>query len=500
MDSLNVGCRSSRSLRGWTVCIALVAPLRAWLPAMLIMGGVLSGLGTARTSLAQEPHDASTQASYLIESELVRFMLPDGAIAGSVVDAAGTTRTRIAREGEQWLLSLTVVDTRQPLLTGADMLKDLVDSRRAQLEGVGEVRIKPLGVLENPSGPFFAVGLEATLPGEGGTLRTTYGTMKLEASTFLLVQLDATGDGEIPDYDAFVAGIDISERMTERESLDESRQAGKRFLESIQSSTLGGVADVRPSVYRIYLPASSSESGQEEEVGYQRVTVREGQRGEMKRGLSRSAWRSNDEERGFVASVETRLLNSGAVIDSIELHFLSEDFETELLEIAAETEFNGTTSNSVTTLFRNGNRVTVQHEDTAAPAVRRDWNLGDRGGEGYYISRLLFLSLPKLIVETESVGGSAETEPLKFAFYAYDPTSRRLTTRTDAFSLSEDGVVVHTSRPTPESSPAVAELDSRGNVVRRVLASGVVFERTTPRELRDLWTMKGLPLRVDRNR
>lgn len=492
MYDLHMSNLSTRSLCVSTIlfilaCETFASPASRLLPAI-----------TPVAIASQQDEDESTRTPlYRVKPELISFALPPDAVAETTVLSSDITRVRIGREGEQWLLSITISDARDTTTSAADTLKSLVESRKAQLAQAATISITPLERMGTDTRPAFGATVRADVAdGSAVSLSTSYAVMKADATSMVIVQLDVAGDTQGPDLTAFVDSFDFSERETDQSSLNDARVNARNFLERIDPSILKEVLPLGPILYRIYSdPEETQDPAAQSEVGYQRITVRPGQRGEMKQGTPKSEWREEDEQPGYIALVETRLLSDRTAIDTRELHFLSEDGSIELTDITSVTGTGASALSSVTTLFRAGNRLTVQHEDSAAPASRRDWNLGDRGGQGFYIPRLQFLLLSRLI--THAGSDELQRGTADFAFYAYDPSSRRLTTRRDFFAYNSEGRITQRSTPTPESQAALSVLNTQGDVLTRSLPGGVYFELTEPRELRRLWQSKGLPIQTD---
>ncbi len=247
--------------------------------------------------------------------------------------------------------------------------------------------------------------------------------------------------------------------------------------------------------YRIYRPGAAGDSTQDAEVGFYRVTVREGRRGEVNPSREPARYTPSEQELGLLVLVDARYLANverGLIVDSQIRFWLNWD-RTEETWSAVATQRQGEAS-----------RTEGEHGVRTPPALgysklkiikngvqTRARNEFEYVVEEPYLSQAEVYLLGSLLPRDGSIVG-------EMAFRYHEASleeAEALPMRIDSWKPASDGTGnwVLQSRLLPDLPPITAVYDRNGRLIRRTKTDGTVTEPIEPQRLLDLWRRKGLP-------
>lgn len=247
---------------------------------------------------------------------------------------------------------------------------------------------------------------------------------------------------------------------------------GQAFLDSLNIDDLTLELDEDARFFRIYRPAEASDGSSE--VGWKRLEVRKGRRGELEPDRPRKLWREADLEDGFIAREEARVVIEGTTFDTRGIYFLSDDRESEVWSIVNVAERDGRKDSSTLTLVRDEHGITVT---TAVRGQMPDEKKYRTLPEGY-LSRVELYLLPRLVVNRRIPG--------LYGFYTYDPILQSLTYREESFS-NEGGVWIQETIPTANTASMKTTIDRQGHIVSKDMGSGAWMEPSSADEIKRIW-------------
>ncbi len=189
------------------------------------------------------------------------------------------------------------------------------------------------------------------------------------------------------------------------------------------------------------------------------------------------------------------LTDSGLVIDSTAIYFLSRDRQEEAWSVVnglRELKKSpggglvvGKDTRTITEVgARSGAKLSVSisgggvPERTIKPSIQ---------GEGY-ISRLESLLLPQILVKLAT--------PADFGFYAYESAAEQIRLRRDSLDAPPDrpGLWRLTTRLHEDARPQTTLLTSTGLLIESQLGDGRAWAPTDLKSLKRLWEAKQLPM------
>ncbi|MEM9165835.1 MAG: hypothetical protein AAGB48_02290 [Planctomycetota bacterium] len=455
----------------------------------------------SRADTAQQPGSIELAATaFELPSLGMRFRLPVGATAtsrrlGSATHAdivGPDSRYRIAVSSRTSAnTSLTAQAAAEAVLLNLKEAFAVTDgdadrpSRVPLATFARQLRtVEPVGFLGGEAYRFFI--LQPATRSEGETVR---GVALIDLGEGRMLVWDSTAPSEGFDelagvLDGMLATVTFDSAEARYEQRGVAVKEGEQLLAGLASEQLRSVIDAYGERWaRLYAPSGG---GEDEEIGYRRVSASLGSRRDMTAGGSSTA----SESPGYIVRLEARTLerqgsNQPLVIyDSRGTYWVSEDFSEEAWEITIAIKRDGRTSTFSSVGARDGFEqllVTTQspngRSETVQLAIQR---------EGYLPTALALL-LPDILALAETPG--------EFAFYAYRPDATSVSYRRDIFQKSDNsrGWTLR-STVTPGAPELVRELNPSGALIREQLPDGKVWEPIDLRSLASLWRRKGLPL------
>jgi hypothetical protein len=286
-------------------------------------------------------------------------------------------------------------------------------------------------------------------------------------------------------YETVVATAEIRDPVEMAAERAAGVKAGDGFLQSV---TREEIEALLPTVqwFRIYEPAETGRMADAREIGYQRIELKLGQRGELNPNRPRRRWSAADQDPGYVVRVTGRVLDAGRTIDTDSVFYLSFDRSEEAwaVRMAIRTDSDDVFGWTETGVRQDG-EIEVIIDQPAQNPVTKQWNAPPEG----YLSQVGAYLLPRLLVSRGAPG--------VFNFYRYQTRAGEMTLRRDDFSLfdpqTQDLWILRT-RPDEDSAEDTTLLDAQGDIIRRELASGAIMKPIELSELKQLWRAKGLPL------
>lgn len=448
----------------------------------------------------------------------VSLRLPENAVFQS--SELGTDRqsiTMVAAD-RRWTIRLLDRRTRDVAITPDELAADLIRELRAtrqQMDGSGRVGS---AVSIDPGDPDFRLGESPTAQFYAGFLSSAnqpvisgYTIGLLEPGRLLVVQLDTTAEhaGVALDvYERVLSSIEMRNPADVAARRAAAIKAGQAFLNSLPASEyLAALPDEPVQWHRTVAPDPSSTDGLRE-VGYQRVEMRTGKRGELDPQKPSSRWNQSELEDGILVKIEARaVLNNGApgagatpgsnpalqIVDSQAIYWMKLDAEgrgEESWSVRMVLNERGEKSVYTEVGARLGDQLTVTVNAPGTQPIEKRW----RAPEGGYIAQAETHLLPRLLAR-----GGAQTD---MAFYAYSSSLNEIKLRTERLSkvhpeqdesAPRDAAWKLRTEIAEGAAPRVTYLTEDGRVVRTQLPDGSIVAPTTPEEVRAAWRRKGLP-------
>ncbi|MDX2116418.1 MAG: hypothetical protein SFZ24_12480 [Planctomycetota bacterium] len=254
--------------------------------------------------------------------------------------------------------------------------------------------------------------------------------------------------------------------------------AGEAFLKTITAQDLAALCQRPPELLRISRPAPSGDPMDAQELGYQLITIKQGDASELE---GRTGPAPAAAAPGFIVRIEARALAAGTVVDTVSAFYLSADRARELWSITMKVGQGKNARTWVETGIRNEDRLTVKTTSPSEPPTQADWSPLPPS----YLSRVETVLLPRLV--------SRAATPGVFGFYTYDSTLAKITLRRETYDAHDDGSWTVTVLPSENSAPITTQLRADGSLIRRSSPDGQVTEPIDPDRLEKLWKDKDLP-------
>jgi len=441
---------------------------------------------------------------YVIESLGLSIRLPVGATLDSTRFGGADAAFTMYSEDNTWRLQLHTPQSRDKSLTVArvaeGLLEELKASRRVRDPRTGEpVRNPNTGetldtavqviqqVRDLTVGSADAARFYVRLPRpDGVNIVSGYTVFRVGPGRFAVLEMDTVEpqfDRARAAYETVVAAVEVRDPQQVAAERAAGVLAGDKLLQSINAEDLRELLPENERWFRTYRPAPTGAVGDAQEVAYQRVLIKEGQRGDLDPRKPKSRWTAADRQWGFVVKVEGRFLDSAErIVDSQSIFYLASDRTEEAWSVRMTVREGSATANWVETGVRNGKQIKVTVDAPRQPAVEKQW----RTPEEAYLSQVEKYLLPRIFAHV-----GAETE---FAFYTYQSGETDILLRSDSVERgpSGEGWVI-TARQTEDAAPERTVVDNLGRIVRRELSSGLIMEPVKLNRLVSIWRDKGLP-------
>ena len=483
------------------------------------VAGAILLLGAAEPGLAQQaggskptpPPPVQVPVDFgaepvLIESIGMQMYLP--------VDA--TIQTRFIRGGQSRSLIQTADQRWVMYVENKVAEKDL--SPRDILDGVIKIQQQPFQIRDpkNPRGAGRSAievldrtddlqigGLEAARayigqPADSDYPVTGYTILRMDPGQYVVFQF-TTPLPNFPStrtiFEAITATAHFPDRAEKKEDRVEAVGAGAEFLASVTPEEMERALDETPMFMRVYRPSPTGSPSDSQEIGYQRLTVRKGQRGELDPDKPRTSWTVQEREYGFVVQMQARVLISDVVVDTRAIFYLSSDRKDEMWSIVIEEKGKDKVgrlriNRTKQTLARDGDELRVL---TTLPGSQPE-EKGYQILEDHYLSAVERYLLPRLVAQRAASGGPAQCD---LAFYNFDPQRSVVTLRRERFDRTPEGGWLCLTTPSEGQPDWTTTYDAAGRLVQRTVpgATGVtILEPTTRERLQKIWAKKNLPI------
>ena len=296
-----------------------------------------------------------------------------------------------------------------------------------------------------------------------GKLRGTYETV---VGTALFAGADATSTAR---GTAIKSGVALLNSLTEQ---DYTAAMGEKEL-----------------WYRMFKPGKTGTKGDDDEIGYKGLRFWRGKRGEINPAKPRNLWKSADEQDGWLASIRSRVIWNGHILDTQALYYMTPDRNEESWSISMGVkQLNGQNISDASETGARINRemTIVKTASKQQPVTLKPPIMGDG-----YISQFETLLMPRIIVQKK-----LQTE---LGFYCWQnyagSDSGTISFRKDVLA-PQGSMFTLTTNLRDDSAPQVSVYNDKGELTRAELPGNIVWEPTDLTMLKRLWKDKGLP--VDR--
>ncbi len=448
------------------------------------------------TPSAPDLADLTVSEPLIIDALGITVLLPDRATANVTSIPGGKTTAVIAPpalgiRGPNWVIQVTS-ERSQDLDLSIDAILDEFEKQRTGRAKADRKKMRifdRLGETDNlkiagrTAGRFYC----ELSTGSGESLMTGYTVFATKPGEFVIVQLDcmsALFDTSRIMYETIAASATFEDPLAKAEGRATALMAGAAFLNSVTNEDLKSLLTDEPQYLRYYRPSATGSPGDDTEVAFQKIQIRNGQAGEVDTTRARASWSVADREFGFLVYIDAQAMQGRATIDTRSVHFLSRDRKSESWAITNTIREGKKTETVGETMIRRGQRMTIKTLREGLLNEERDWSLPEQG----YISALERYVLPQLVAMKNPPGTPASFD---FAFFFYDSKNTKLTIRRDVFSNIDLPGWRYTSQPERTGPEIETVLDIHGKLLRRTLAGDLLVEPIARERLRRLWRDKG---------
>jgi hypothetical protein len=485
----------------WPICVSLVLAMVA--PAASAQTG-----GQERRPASANPTPQTVPAPeepvvvvdpYPLEDLGVTVLLPKQTRIDTQFVPGGRTKAVLTAEDNSWVIQIFNANSADTSLTIPMILDNFIEQRRNAVKAHEEAnpqvfgrginrksalvvsgRIDPpnLRVADREAGRFYC-----DTPQINPNIATGYTVFQRSPGQFIIFQVDCMAESFARArqvYETVVASatfVDPEQANAERAT---AMLAGKSFIQSISNEDIEAVLSNDPIYYRLYRPARTGLASDATEVGWQRVQMRLGQRGELEPNKARDRWSSSDREYGYLVKIDGQITQNRTLFEIQAAYFLDRSRRNEAISIVNHQRVDGQIVwTSTVTVIRRGSMMTMNQIQTASPGETRDWSVPDE-----YISRVELELLPRLVALKTPEESTAEFD---FAYLHYNVNNQRIQVRRDRFTnATVASGWIYRSEPGPFLPTVETTLDSKGDLLRRTTPDGVVFEPVTLERLRSL--------------
>ena len=444
---------------------------------------------------------------YSLEDLGVTVLLPDDTVVDTQFVPGGRTKAVLKAPDNTWVVQIFNAVSSNTTLTISEVLDNFEEQRRSGLRAYqnanpnwfrganpkffteddrgrsplvvsGRLDPEQLTIGGQPAGRFYC-----DTPLIEPNIATGYTVFRRTPGTFIIFQLDCLDKSFARSrqvYETIVASVTFEDPEQTNAERATALLAGKRFLESVSNEDIEAVLSDEPAFYRFYKPAPTGLPSDATEIGWQRVQMRRGQRGELEPGKPKSNWTAADREVGFLVRIDGEFTFGRNQIEMYAAYFLDRERTNEAISTMTRNRVNGElVAERVVTVIRRDRMMTLSSVQTASPAETRDWSVPEE-----YISRVELELLPRLVALKTPADSPTEFD---FGYFHFNVENQRLQLRRDKFSnLNLVKGWEYRSEPGPRIKAVEATLDTDGNLIRRELADGTVMESIEPERLREL--------------
>jgi hypothetical protein len=424
------------------------------------------------------------------------------------------SEVRVVGPGGRWIIDIKGTRADPPELTpvkAAETMRDvsLVASGRvferdpkSKVIGVqGRIieDVREISVENLPTGARYYI--EANDAPDTPPILQGFTIFRVTAENFVTFEL-RTNAQDFPQARLAYESMIAASRFTDPVDLAADRkaaiEAGLAVLAKVDETMMRQIIEERPERWlRLYVPAPGGAGVDETEVGYQRVRMNIGARGELDPSKTKAQWREEDRDEGYIIRLDGRALDGDNMVDWNSVMFLSLDRQREAW----------TTRNAMRAVAGRNDRKAVPQtseigaRDGRSLLVRVQMPNGSRDDirplfpqdfeSSGYLSRVESFLLPQLLIK----GGVAAD----FGFYTYQPEERAVKLRRDSLRQPSDqpGLWELTTRLTEDREPQNSTFNDKANMLQTIIPQAdrkIVWEPIEFEALVRLWRDKGLPL------
>ncbi len=423
---------------------------------------------------------------------------------------AGTTASTqlIGPEGA-WRINIATPRTGNPEVTAADVVDKIVtdlfasvgvalDKENRSVVGVQGAILEPRRTItiNGREGQRVYVGMPPSAAGV--TIIRGYTVFKVSPTQFVTFEFMCPG-GEFerlrPIYETTLATLELTDISRLEEQRAAANANARAIWAAIDDSTLREIVAAQPAERweRLYRPSPSGLDADDTEIGYRRIRVKLGTRGEVDPG--RRTRTGADNQEGIIVRLDARVVDNpqmvgkelaaGRVFDSRSIFFVTPDRNEETWTVQNTVrEAGASPMKSSETGARIAQNMVVEIDTTGQPSetVRPGFQTGE------YLSRAESWLIPAVLLRQK-----AEAE---VGFYVYQSDAKRMRLRRDLMEKSDDpaGLTKITTRLGEDRLPQVSFYNAKGEFVRTEMPDGSVWEPITVERLISLWKSKGLPM------
>jgi hypothetical protein len=454
-----------------------------------------------------------------LESAGLKLLMPEGVV--SQVDRAGryeSIEISPPPPDQTWAVTVKTPRSAKTEITPTDVageaLKQLLASvgvqhlapkpqegvrLNRQMEHAAEIieEVKPL-VIEGceEAGARFYVRL-ARGAGETPAVRG-YSVFRAAPGHFVVFELFTTDDQfdrARPLYEIIVARAEFDHAGDKSAARQLTVEAGLAVLSGLTPEDFSSIISTRPEqLLRTFREAPGGADADATEIGYQRIRVRSGHRGELDRTRDKARWDDTDRQEGYIVTIEARtiLREENRLVDSLGTYFMTPDRAEEAwtLQMAIRDGSAKTkgSRDATGTWFETGARSGRGMTITVTGKGQVDKNIRPMVPDRGYLTQVEMLLLPQVLMRAK--------QPGEFGFYTYQSSKEAVALRLDKLTESPDrpGLWTLTTRVTEDAPPRLSLYTERGELIRATLPDKTVVEPISKDRLLQLWKSKGLPM------
>lgn len=473
---------------------------RVWIAALSLGGGVAlaqnNQTGAAKPLAPAAGTLEFNPKPFRVETMGLTISLPKDANASSTTIGAQSA-LEIIGPGNAWYVAARIVESSDLKLSLGEVAETNLRSQMGEgVLMVGNVgsngatlieRTQNLQIGTLPAERFYVLGPKDEK--DEKKVRLIYGVtfIKIGAGRFAYFET-SLGEPQFekarPQIEAMVATAQFADKPALEAAQRALFDAGAKFLETVDEAKLRAVvADSKETWWRLYVPAKNGADADAKELGYRRIRVSMGKRGQIDSKRDPKDFRGADNDEGYLVQVDFRGIlgdNNEVLTDSRGTFFLTLDRTQETWALTTRVRDGKSDKVSDEIGHRVGNQIKLKKADG------RDATLlvPDKS----YISRLETFLLHRLLVLSRLT--------TEFAFHTYSSETELVDIRRESVEQPADkpGIYRITSRLGEGNQPQVATIKANGDLLFADLGGGVRIEPTSLDQLVRLWKSKGLPL------
>jgi hypothetical protein len=350
-------------------------------------------------------------------------------------------------------------------------------------------------ISDSPAAQFYA----GFLSNSNQQIVSGYTIALIEPGRFVVLQLDTTVEHAgvaIDVYERLIASVELRNPADVAAQRSAAIKTGQSFLNTLPASEyLAALPEETVQWFRTVAPNPASPEGVRE-VGYQRVEMRTGKRGELNPQKPSSRWNQNELEDGILVKIEARAVlgpvenPARQVVDSQAIYWMKLDESgrgEESWSMRMILREGGEDALYTEVGARLGDQLTVTVNAPGTQPLEKRWRIP----EGY-ISQAETHIIPRLLARAGA--------QVDMAFYAYSSSLNEIKLRREQLTriTDDDAVANGVWRLSTEVSEGAASrvyfLEDKGDVAQGKMPDGAIMSPTNPEDLRAAWKRKGLPI------